>query len=180
MKRTTLRAVLLSAGLAISAGGAFATTMTPDAMVFRGLFAQPAVRAAALHSPAGARFAAKLQLTNTSGAPLRVSTTAAVRLELLDARGTTVPFAGGSNIGRAVRAADAVPLAAGKSLDIPVSGVFRLAGRELSWRGDDGVMGTWAVDPAAAYSLRLRYRGLDGASWQGEGASLPAPLPLRG
>jgi hypothetical protein len=170
----------MAAGLAVAAAGAAATTMSPDPMLFQGVFAKPAVQAAALRGPKGARFAAQMRLTNNSREPIRISTASALTLEVVDAKGATVPFAGGANSGRAVRAADAIALAPGKSLTLPMAGTLRLAGRELAWRGDDGVMGTWQVDPARAYSLRLRYHGLDTSAWRGEGASLAAPLPLKG
>ena len=171
----------LAAGLVLMAAGAAAMTMSPDPMLFQGVFAKPVVQAAALRGPGGARLAAKMVMTNNSRELLRVSTTAALTLEVIDARGATVPFEGGANLGRVPHAADAVALAPGKSLTLPLSGTLRLAGRELVWRGDDGVMGAWRIDPGAgSYSLRLRYRGLDASAWRGEGASLPAALPLKG
>jgi len=170
----------MAAGLALAAAGAAATTMSPDPMLFQGVFAKPTVQAAALRGPKGARIAAQMRLTNNSREPIRISTAGALTLEVIDARGATVPFAGGANMGRAVRAADAIALTPGKSLTLPLAGTLRLAGHELAWRGDDGVMGTWRVDPAATYSLRLRYRGLDASAWRGEGASVEAPLPLKG
>lgn len=181
MKMRIARRAALAAGLAAIAEGACATRMSLDPVTFEGVFAAPLVQGVDLRGPKGARVSAGLRLTNTTPQTLRVSTLGAVTLELLDGQGRTVPFAGGANMGMAIRPGEGVAISAGQSLTLPLAGTLRLAGRELSWRGDDGVMGTWPVNPTAdGYSLRLRYRPLNAAAWKGQGVSSPSPLPLKG
>lgn len=173
MKRPTRRGLALGAGALALAPAASATVMSPDPVIFQGLFETPLARASAISSATGSRLSAKLQITNNSREPLRVSTIGSLTPELVDARGAAVPFAGGANM---ARRPNALTLEPGKSVSIPLEGVLRLSGQALSWKGDDGLVGKWRIDPAAPYSLRLRYRALEPTAWPGLGLSHNAPL----
>ena len=70
----------------------------------------------------------------------------------------TAATSGGANLGRAAPTTPGRLVPPGGAAEIPVRGALRLAGRELTWAGGDGLSVSWLVDPArGGYRLRLRY-----------------------
>ena len=108
---------ILAAGATLMGPMAGATTYAADPVLFQGVFPAPLVDAAAMRSPAGARFAAKLHVINNSRDPVVLSAAAALTPELVDARGEATAPSGIVNARPAMRPRGAT-LAAGQTLTL--------------------------------------------------------------
>jgi hypothetical protein len=138
-------------------------------------------------------FRASLKIINRTGRAYRFARFRTVLPELIDAADAVVPFDHGANGSRDVTDADFPTVQPGESLPIPLRGTLTLKGNQLSWRGEDAILGFWTLGRAnAPYRIRLHYRqkaatvgpigpGLEMLDdvWTGEAATPSVPLPLR-